>query len=332
MEMKKDIYIFSNGDLRRKDNTLFFEGEGKRKYLPVEQIDNIWVFGEVNVNKHFLDFAAQKEICIHFFNYYGYYSGTFYPREHLNSGYVILKQAEHYLDHKKRIIIAREFVKSSINNILVVLRYYNSRDVDLANNINNIEKYLEEMNNCNNIEQLMAYEGNARDIYYSAFSKILKNPNFSFKVRTRRPPRDKINALISFGNSVLYTVVLGEVYNTFLDPRIGFLHTTNSRRFSLNLDIADIFKPIIVDRVIFTLINRKMITEKDFISELGGIVMKENARKAFIQEINAKLESVIKHPRLNCNVSYKRLIRLELYKLQKHITEGTIYEGFTAKW
>ncbi len=212
------------------------------------------------------------------------------------------------------------------------MRYYNSRDVDLANNINNIEKYLEEMNNCNNIEQLMAYEGNARDIYYSAFSKILKNPNFSFKVRTRRPPRDKINALISFGNSVLYTVVLGEVYNTFLDPRIGFLHTTNSRRFSLNLDIADIFKPIIVDRVIFTLINRKMITEKDFISELGGIVMKENARKAFIQEINAKLESVIKHPRLNCNVSYKRLIRLELYKLQKHITEGTIYEGFTAKW
>jgi len=65
MEMKKDIYIFSNGDLRRKDNTLFFEGDGKRKYLPVEQIDNIWVFGEVNVNKHFLDFAAQKEICIH---------------------------------------------------------------------------------------------------------------------------------------------------------------------------------------------------------------------------------------------------------------------------
>lgn len=131
---------------------------------------------------------------------------------------------------------------------------------------------------------------------------------------------------------MLYTVVLGEIYNTFLDPRIGFLHTTNSRRFSLNLDIADIFKPIIVDRVIFTVINKKVITEKDFMNELGGIILKDNAKKAFIQEMNSKLESVIKHPKLNCNVSYKRLIRLELYKLQKHITEGVAYEGYTAKW
>lgn len=330
--MKKDIYIFSNGDLKRKDNTLYFEGEGKKKFIPVEQTDNIWIFGEVNVNKHFLDFAAQKEICIHFFNYYGYYTGTFYPREHLNSGYVLLKQAEHYLDPQKRIIIAREIVKTSINNILVVLRYYNSRDIDLTDYIETIVKYLEDTNSCDNVEQLMAYEGNSRDLYYSAFSKILKNPEFSFTIRTRRPPKDKINALISFGNAVLYTVVLGEIYNTFLDPRIGFVHTTNNRRFSLNLDIADIFKPIIVDRVIFTLINKKIITEKDFINELCGIILKDNAKKAFIQELNTKLESVIHHPKLNCDISYKRLIRLELYKLQKHFTEGVAYEGFIAKW
>lgn len=330
--MKKAIYIFSSGELKRKDNTLYFEGEGKKKFIPVEQTDNIWVFGEVNVNKHFLDFAAQKEICVHFFNYYGYYSGTFYPREHLNSGYVLLKQAEHYLDPQKRVSIAREIVKTSIKNLLVVLKYYNSRDVDLTDYISTIEKYVDETNRCDSIEQLMSYEGNARDLYYSTFSHILKNPHFSFTVRSRRPPRDKINALISFGNAVLYTVVLGEIYNTFLDPRIGFLHTTNSRRFSLNLDIADIFKPIIVDRVIFTVINKKVITEKDFMNELGGIILKDNAKKAFIQEMNSKLESVIKHPKLNCNVSYKRLIRLELYKLQKHITEGVAYEGYTAKW
>lgn len=330
--MKKDIYIFSNGELKRKDNTLYFEGEGKKKYIPVEQTDNIWVFGEVTVNKHFLDFAAQKEICIHFFNYYGYYCGTFYPREHLNSGYVLLKQAEHYLDSQKRIVIAREIVKASINNILIVLKYYNMRNVDLSDKIQSIEKFLDETDKCNDIEQLMAYEGNSRDIYYSTFSKILKNPNIEFTVRSRRPPKDKINALISFGNSVLYSVVLGEIYNTFLDPRIGFLHTTNNRRFSLNLDIADIFKPVIIDRVIFTSLNKRIITEKDFESELGGIILKESGRKKFLQEVNAKLESVIKHPRLNCDVSYKRLIRLELYKLQKHITEGEIYEGFIARW
>lgn len=176
--MKKDIYIFSSGELKRKDNTLYFEGEGKKKFIPVEQTDNIWVFGEVNVNKHFLDFAAQKEICVHFFNYYGYYSGTFYPREHLNSGYVLLKQAEHYLDPQKRVSIAREIVKTSIKNLLVVLKYYNSRDVDLTDYISTIEKYVDETNRCDSIEQLMSYEGNARDLYYSTFSHILKKSSF----------------------------------------------------------------------------------------------------------------------------------------------------------
>lgn len=330
--MKKDIYIFTGGELKRKDNTLFFDGENGKKYIPVEETDNIWVFGEVSLNKHFLDFASQKEICIHFFNYYGYYSGTFYPREHLNSGHVILKQAEFYMDNEKRLDIARRIVRASLKNLIVILKYYSTRGMDLNISIDRINCYIEKIDSCHTIDELMAYEGNSRDLYYSEFNTIIKNPDFEFKVRNRRPPKDRINALISFGNSVLYAITLGEIYNTYLDPRIGFLHTTNSRRFTLNLDIADIFKPILVDRVIFTLLNKNIITKKDFDKELGGIILKEDARKRFIQEVNSKLDTVIKHPKLNMNVSYKRLIRLELYKLQKHIINDELYEGFVAKW
>lgn len=89
----------------------------------------------------------------------------------------------------------------------------------------------------------MAVEGNAREIYYSAFDIIVDNEDFAFAKRTRRPPQNRLNALISFGNSLLYVTVLGEIYRTHLDPRIGFLHATNFRRFSLNLDVAEIFKP-----------------------------------------------------------------------------------------
>lgn len=330
--MKRDIYVFNDGEMRRKDNTLFFETEQGKKYIPVEEVNNVWFFGEVTLNKSLLDFVSQKEICLHFFNYYGYYSGSFYPREHLNSGYVILKQAEHYLDYEKRMILAREIIMTGAKNILVILKYYNSRGIDLDFKISSITDKIEKMKDVTNIQQLMALEGNIRDEYYSCFNDIIKNQDFEFRTRSKRPPLDNINSLISFGNVVMYTAILGEIYQTQLDPRIGYLHSTNERRFTLNLDIAEIFKPIIVDRAIFSLINKGVITSKDFEKDFNGILISEKGKKKFLEEYNGKLDTVIKHPHLNLNVSYKRLIRLELYKIQKHITENQPYEGFIARW
>lgn len=330
--MKRDIYVFNDGEMRRKDNTLLFETESGKKYIPVEEVNNIWFFGEVTLNKTFLDFVSQKEICLHFFNYYGYYSGTFYPREHLNSGYVILKQAEHYLDYEKRMELAREIIQTAAKNIIVILKYYNSRGIDLTQEIESIENKIYGMKHAEKIGQLMALEGNIRSEYYNCFNKIINNSDFYFTIRSKRPPLDNINSLISFGNSIMYTTILGEIYQTQLDPRIGFLHATNSRRFTLNLDIAEIFKPIIVDRTIFSLLNRGSITKKDFEKDFNGILISEKGRMKFLEEYSKKLDTVIKHPHLNLNVSYKRLIRLELYKIQKHITENKPYEGFVARW
>lgn len=330
--MKKDIYIFNNGVLKRKNNTIYFETEGKKKYLPVEEIDNIWVFGELDLNKSFLEYASQKGVVIHFFNYYEYYSGSFYPREHLNSGYVILKQAEAYLDFSKRINIAKEFINVAVKNILVVLKYYKKKGKEVDDYIKNIEEHQMNLQLVNSIEEVMAYEGNIRELYYKAFNPILENKDFEFKTRTKRPPKDKINSLISFGNSVMYSTVLSEIYKTNLDPRIGYLHSTNNRRFTLNLDVAEVFKPIIVDRVIFSLINKNIIAEKDFDEDFNGIILNDKGKKKFIEEYNEKLNTTINHRDLACTVSYKRLIRLELYKLQKLITEGECYKGFVAQW
>jgi len=329
--VKKDIYIFNDGEIKRKDNTIYFISNGNKKYMPIEQINSLWVFGEVTLNKRFLDIATKKEICIHFFNYYGYYMGTYYPREHLNSGFVILKQAENYINFDRRIKIAKSILEAAVQNILVVLKYYKSRNVDVEEQIKDIESKLSELLNSNLIEEIMAYEGSIREEYYTCNS-IIGNPEFKFMKRSRRPPLDKINALISFGNSLMYTTVLGEIYQTQLDPRIGYLHSTNSRRFSLNLDIAEVFKPIIIDRVIFSLLNKRILTEGDFSKEMQGIILSENGKKKFLQEYNTKLLSTIKHPKLNSHVSYKRLIRMEIYKLQKFITENEEYKGFVARW
>lgn len=330
--MKKNIYIFTDGTLKRKDNTVAFESELGRKILPIEDISEIFIFGQVDLNKAFLDFMSQKEIILHFFNYYGYYSGSFYPRKHLNSGYMTLKQAEHYLDEEKRLAIALRIAEGGSKNILSIIKYYMTRGKELDQIHDNINILIDRLKECKTTNEIMAIEGNIREMYYKAFNIIIDNKDFRFVQRTKRPPKNHLNALISFGNSMLYTLVLAEIYKTHLDPRIGFLHTTNFRRFTLNLDIAEIFKPIIVDRIIFTLLNKKIIRKDDFEKDLGGILLKENARKRFVEEFDKRLTTTIMHRKLGRHVSYRRLIRMELYKLEKHLIGEEEYVPFVSRW
>lgn len=331
--MLRTIYLFTNGVLKRRENTIWFETDEGKKPIPVETIQEIKVFGEVDFNKRLLEFLTQRRICIHFFNYYGYYVGSFYPREYLNSGYMTLRQAEFYLDPVRRGILARSFVSGAMGNILKNLAYYRShQQKPLDEEIQAIETLKERVTEEIMPPKLMALEGNARNYYYSAFGRIIQNPYFAFDSRTRRPPQNPLNALISFGNSLLYTTALSEIYNTHLDPRIGYLHFTNDRSFSLNLDIAEIFKPVIVDRVIFAVVNRQQLKQTHFGKELEGVFLNDRGRKIFIQAYEEKLKSTIRHPKLKRNVSYRTLIRLECYKLYKHFMGEEIFKPFQARW
>ena len=245
---------------------------------------------------------------------------------------MILKQAEHYSDDEKRLLLAKLFVEGAVQNILRVLKYYRSRGKDVDTHIEAIEAHDLENLKVKSVNQLMAYEGNIRETYYKSLDCIIGQADFEFKQRTRQPPNNRLNALISFGNSLLYTQVLSEIYQTHLDPRIGFLHTTNFRRFTLNLDVAEIFKPILVDRTIFSLLGRKQITKGDFIREGDGIWLSEKGKRTFLAEWEGRLATTIKHRSLKREVSYRRLLRLELYKLEKHLMGEYHYEPFEAQW
>ena len=331
--MNKTIYIFANGEIKRKQNTIYFETEdGKRKYVPIESVSEIMIFGEVSLNKKLLEYLTQKEIVVHFFNYHEYYVGSYYPREHYNSGLVILKQAENYLNSNKRLFLAKKFVEGSIKNMLKVISYYRNRGIQLDDIEEDITNLLSTLDMRTSVDEVMAVEGNVRDTYYRSFDRIINNPDFRFEARTRRPPANRLNALISFGNSLLYVLVLSEIYRTHLDPRIGYLHSTNTRRFTLNLDVAEIFKPILVDRLIFSLLNKGLIKKSHFKNNLGGIYLKENGQKIFVKEWENKLRSTIRHRGLGREVSYRRLVRLELYKIEKHILGDKEYSPFVVRW
>ena len=336
--MKRTLFLMASGALHRRGNTLVLElSTGKegitRKHFPIEQVQEILVFGEVTLNKRTLEFLSSHEVLVHFFNRFGMYIGSFYPREHYNSGYMLVKQVEHYLDQKKRVDLARRFVEGALQNMLQVLRYYINRGKeDLQPAYDCVARQALRLNDLSEVEQLMQAEGQAREAYYKAFDLILNHADFAFEERTRRPPQNRLNALLSFGNSLLYVLVLSEIYKTHLDPRIGFLHASTFRRFSLNLDVAEVFKPILVDRLVLSLIQKEQIKAQDFEPELGGLFMKERAKRTFIEAWEKRLSTTFLHRGLDRHVSYRRLVRLELYKLEKHLLGEKEYVPFRSRW
>lgn len=326
--MGKDYYVFSNGRLKRRDNTVYFIDESNsKKYIPIEEIERLHLFGEIDLNTKFLNYISRYSILISIYNYYGFYSGTYYSRKKNVAGVLNIRQSALYLNYDSRLIIAKNFIDSAFHHILRNLRRHNVTDVLLEK----IELERKAVNQAKTIEELMGAEGRGRKIYYESFNEFLKK-DFAFNKRERRPPKDPINALISFGNSMMYTTTLGEIYKTQLDPTISYLHEPSRKRFSLSLDIAEIFKPLIIDSVIFTLINKNIITVKDFTIENDICYLNDIGRKKFIAEFDKKLNTTIKHRSLNRKVSYRYLIRLECYKLIKLMIEGEEYKALKAWW
>lgn len=323
--MKNPLYITSHGILSRKDNTLYFIKEDVKKQIPIHAISEINCFGKVSLKSGASSFLMKEGIVVNFFNKYGFYEGSLYPKIKLNSGLIIVNQSQHYLDIEKRKYLAKEFVEGIKFNILKTLKYYSKKGKNVDEFIKNIEK--EEIKG--NISQIMSCEGRIWNNFYQGFNPILRK--FSFTKREIRPPTDEINSLLSFGNSLLYTTVLSELYQTYLHPSVSFLHEPFERRFSLSLDFADIFKPIIVDRTIFKLVNSNMINKKHFNNSLGCL-LNEKGKQIFISEYQKKLETTIMHQTLNKKVSYKYLIRLEGYKLIKHLLNDKKYESFKMWW
>jgi len=333
---KINLFILRNGILKRSQNTIYLvykneKGEIEKKALPIEKIYSIYAHGRLTIRSGALSYLMKRGIPVHFFNKFGFYEGSFWPRETLVSGHLLVKQVEHYLDKEKRLVLAKKFVKGACLNILANLKYYQKEYSSLNEDIEKIRETLSKLSGTNSIEEAMAIEGNIRDLYYDSWNKFLPE-KFKFDKRSRRPPENMINALISFGNSLVYSVCLTEIYNTQLNPTVSYLHEPFERRFSLALDIAEVFKPILADRTIFKLIKQDKIDESYFQKELNYCILNDKGKRAFIQAFDEKLKTTIKHKKLKRNVSYQRLMRLECYKLIKHLLGIKEYEPFVSWW
>lgn len=318
----RDLHVLRNAVLSMHQGTLYInykEGEELvKKAVPIEKVGAVYAEGSVTVKAGAAKTLMKRGVPVHFFSGSGSYLGTLWPRERLLAGEVIIKQAEHYLDHERRMFLARRFVLGSALNMLKNLEYYERQGADVVGAIEGIRGLMNGIDSQGSISTLMALEGNIRELYYDAWNSIMPE-GFRFSVRTRRPPRSMLDALISFGNSLTYAACLTEIYHTQLNPTISYLHEPSERRFSLALDISEVFKPVLADRTVFRLVRQDRIDEGYFERELDGILLNDAGKRKFVEAFEEKLSTTVELKSVGRSVSYRRLIRLEAYKLVKHV-------------
>ena len=327
-KINNEYHIINEGILSQSDYTILFENKNKKVYIPIEATKILNIYSNIIINSNFFNLMNSKDIIVNLFDKHNRYIGKFIPNNTRKSCLLLLKQVEIYNDYNKRMNMAKDILSSEIYNLKSNLKYYNRRyNHDIKEKIKLIEKAEKEINLIKEHEKLLLCEARIKGIYYSCFNEILQNEKFKFIKRSKRPPQDPINALISFGNTLLYNYIAKEIYKTKLDIRIAYLHSSNNRYESLNLDLADIFKPIIVDKIIFKLINKKIINDRLHFENInGGVYLTGEGKNIVINEFYKKIKDITTIG--NNKMSYEKIIRKEIYKLSNSIMNEEKYKAF----
>lgn len=327
---RRTIDILSDGILRQKDFSLAFESDEEKACLPIEAIENINVYSDVVFDSGFLKKAASRGIAVHLFDAQDRLIGHFLPTEALKAPRLTYEQLMAYYDEGKRLEIAKGIALASLHNIRLNMRYhrkqYPENDIYTAE-IKKVDILQKKMKECGDHETLLMLEADVRKAYYACFEGFLRADDFRFEKRSRRPPENEINALLSFGNTVLYNWFASRINRSALDVRIAFLHATNRRKESLNLDLADIFKPLIVDRVALALINRRVLKKSHFYqTETGATYLTQDGKQIFLQAFYEKLDEQLMIK--GNSLCYRDIMAEEIYKLVRYFRGQAKYTPY----
>lgn len=325
-----NFYIMKSGTLRKKDDSLVLEKDEDSFLIPVEQVDTIFCYGEITLNKRVLEFLNRRSIELMFFNYYGHFVGRFCP-DLPGTGEIFFQQHEAYKDSKKRLQIAQAIQKASLHNSLALLKYYHKNGIALENLIRKVSEILTELEQAETVERLMLHEARAKKHYYAGFDVILEQTPFTFDHRSTRPPENEVNSLMSFGYHLLYAEVLKEIDMSRLYSEIAFIHSDIRKGPSLHYDLADIYKPVLIDRLFIRMIRKRQLSPSDFEPRESGIYMKKASQKVYLQELDLEMNKVIQYEERH--MSMKSVIRRDIHKLIEFIEGKTDRIGFyQMKW
>lgn len=322
-KLQNTLYITSQGSyLHKERETLVVERERKKVVqLPVHAIGHIFCFGNVLVSPFLMGFCGENGINLAFFTENGRYLGRLQGRQ---SGNILLRRAQYRQSERDPVPIARNIIAAKIQASKRVLqrhlRNYGSNE-DIKAAIISLNSSLRQLKRADNLDWVRGVEGDAASRYFSVFSSLIRGDSgFTFNGRSRRPPRDPLNALLSLLYNIIGKEVGGALQSVGLDPQAGFLHADRPGRDSLAQDILEEFRAWWADRLALSMINRGQLKTGDFVYESSGAVnLKDDARKRVFFGLQNKKQEKIIHPFLQEEVEIGLLPHIQAMLLARHL-------------
>ncbi|RAQ95523.1 hypothetical protein A4R35_08245 [Thermogemmatispora tikiterensis] len=325
-----------------------------KKRIPLLKVDEVVVMGDVTFTAAALDLLLERKIPVHFMREYGSFRGSLIPEASKNA---LLRIAQHQAHHdpQQRLSLASCFVAGKLTNQRRLLqRLLSRRSPDQAHVVlEDLARIIESVRELpavvsaslrplatgdhrirgTPLETVLGLEGQGSALYYAAFPQMLLEPDiWGFPGRTKRPPTDPVNALLSYGYTILANRLTGAVQLVGFDPYIGYLHSSGYGRPALALDLMEEFRPLIVDSVVVKLVNKHMLSRDDFEELLGTYRLKKEPKKRFLTALEERFQEEITHPIFGYRVSYRRCIELQARLLAKYLTgEIAYYQPFVVR-
>lgn len=322
------LYLTEQGSkLGVKDNQFYVDlKDGTRRLMPSELLDTIEVFGNIIISTRAIEVCLKKGINVIYYSTKGSYYGRLISTNHINVKRQ-RTQASIYYNSEFNLGLSKKIIKAKINNQIVVLRRYSRRTCDDFNDgIRYMRLMQRKVENAKSIEELMGYEGNAAKVYFKNLGSLIKD-DFKFTGRSKRPPKDEFNSLISLGYSILLNEIYGKIEAKGMNPYFGIMHKDREKHPTLASDLIEEWRPVIVDSLAMSMINGNELNKEHFYfsEEKDGIFINPEGFKKFIKSLDKKFNtstnyiSYINHP-----VSYRRAMDLQVNQLAKAIENEDI--------
>ena len=302
--------------------------------VPMIKVDGVVVLGRATVSPAAMIELLARKIPLSFMTGTGRFLGRLEPELNKNI-FVRAAQWQAAGEGAQAVHVVQGFVRGKLKNYRnLLLRAQRESDVDLRAGIVRLEQAIAPIDKTREIDSLRGLEGSGSAAYFSHFNQLIRNDGFSFTTRCRRPPTDPVNALLSFGYSLLTHDVQGAVNIVGFDPYLGYLHTQRYGRPSLALDLMEEFRPLVVDAMVLSALNKKALTPDDFSQEAisRAVLLTEEGRRKFLRLYELKKQSKFKHPVMGRQCSYQEAFEIQARLLAKYlIGEIELYPPLVLK-
>lgn len=309
------------------------KGPAKLGQFPLKDVSQLVLCGNISISAQCLHLLCERGIPVvhlsigHWF--YGVTAGI-----GLRNAYDRAAQFAAAADDGRRLALARAFVRAKAQNQRTFLRRNTTADIDAP--LNEMRRLIARLDACADTDELMGVEGSIAAVYFANWGSLLAEgaarDAFSPTSRNRRPPKDPINAMLSFGYALLAKETTVALLSEGLDPHWGFLHRPRHGRPALALDLMEEFRPLVVDSSVLSAVNTGMVAASDFVTSHAGCAMKDGARKALIRAYELRLDQMVTHPVFDYRCSWRAVIRVQAKLLAKAL-RGEIpeYTGITTR-